>query len=158
MMAAGTAHDRAREHSTVTRSDQAELRRDGRRTRHPIKKLVAVSKRTAAGRARTGDFEIFSLALSQTELPRRGGSERWEGEKGLREGMRTPRHRRVPGIAGRLSIHIDNSRGSAGPRHGLVLLGLEPSPGLVDRLPRVRLQGLHRLPPRLGILRGPDVV
>ena len=24
----------------------------------------------AAGRARTGDFEIFSLALSQTELPR----------------------------------------------------------------------------------------
>src|SRR2546428_5696475 len=25
----------------------------------------------AAGRARTGDFEIFSLALSQTELPRR---------------------------------------------------------------------------------------
>ena len=25
---------------------------------------------TAAGRARTGDFEIFSLALSQTELPR----------------------------------------------------------------------------------------
>ena len=25
---------------------------------------------SAAGRARTGDFEIFSLALSQTELPR----------------------------------------------------------------------------------------
>src|SRR2546428_7764110 len=80
MMAAGTAHDRAREHSTVTRSDQAELRRDGRRTRHPIKKLVAVSKRTAAGRARTGDFEIFSLALSQTELPRREASECRTGE------------------------------------------------------------------------------
>src|SRR5256886_17644435 len=31
MMAAGTAHRRAREHSTVTRSDQAELRRDARR-------------------------------------------------------------------------------------------------------------------------------
>src|SRR2546422_774682 len=31
---------------------------------------------TAAGRARTGDFEIFSLALSQTELPRREASER----------------------------------------------------------------------------------
>src|SRR6266704_5924008 len=30
MMAAGTAHDGAREHSTVTRSDQAELRRDNR--------------------------------------------------------------------------------------------------------------------------------
>src|SRR5207245_6494507 len=30
MMAAGTAHDGAREHSTVTRSDQAELRRDKR--------------------------------------------------------------------------------------------------------------------------------
>ena len=73
-MAAGTAHDGAREHSTVTRSDQAELRRDGRRTLHPIKKVVAASERTAAGRARTGDFEIFSLALSQTELPRREAS------------------------------------------------------------------------------------
>src|SRR5436309_486046 len=31
---------------------------------------------TAARRARTGDFEIFSLALSQTELPRREASER----------------------------------------------------------------------------------
>jgi len=31
-MAAGTAHMRMREHSTVTRSDQAELRRDARRT------------------------------------------------------------------------------------------------------------------------------
>ena len=30
MMAAGTAHDSVREHSTVTRSDQAELRRDAR--------------------------------------------------------------------------------------------------------------------------------
>src|SRR2546428_14010269 len=80
MMAAGTAHDRAREHSTVTRSDQAELRRDGRRTRHPIKKLVAVSKRTAAGRARTGDFEKFSLDISQTELPRREASDRRTGE------------------------------------------------------------------------------
>src|SRR5436309_13629639 len=29
----------------------------------------------AAGRARTGDFEIFSLALSQTELPRRKTSD-----------------------------------------------------------------------------------
>src|SRR5437867_1076457 len=35
---------------------------------------------TAAGRARTGDFEIFSLALSQTELPRREASERPAGE------------------------------------------------------------------------------
>src|SRR6266849_8903380 len=80
MMAAGTAHDRAREHSTVPRSDQAELRRDARRTLHPIKKVVAASRRTAAGRARTGDFEIFSLAPSQTALPRREASERRTGE------------------------------------------------------------------------------
>jgi hypothetical protein len=33
MMAAGTAHEGAREHSTVTRSDQAELRRDALRNR-----------------------------------------------------------------------------------------------------------------------------
>ena len=35
----------------------------------------------AAGRDRTGDFEIFSLALSQTELPRREGAERPAGQK-----------------------------------------------------------------------------
>src|SRR3989441_5552042 len=39
MMAAGTAHDGAREHSTVTRSDQAELRRDNRPNGPPIKIL-----------------------------------------------------------------------------------------------------------------------
>src|SRR3972149_5553837 len=39
MMPAGTAHTGAREHSTVTRSDQAELRRDARRTALPIKRL-----------------------------------------------------------------------------------------------------------------------
>src|SRR3989441_4484748 len=95
MMAAGTAHDRAREHSTVTRSNQAELRRDGRRTRHPIKKLVAVSKRTAAGRARTGDFEIFSLALSQTELPRREASERRAGEIVFGHAIRLDSNRQI---------------------------------------------------------------
>jgi hypothetical protein len=35
----------------------------------------------AAGRARTGDFEIFSLALSQTELPRLGRPMRARGKK-----------------------------------------------------------------------------
>src|SRR5438874_7528256 len=41
MMAAGTAHMRMREHSTVTRSDQAELRRDARRTGPAVKSLRA---------------------------------------------------------------------------------------------------------------------
>src|SRR5712691_9177861 len=95
MMAAGTAHDRAREHSTVTRSDQAELRRDARRTLHPIKKVVAGSRRTAAGRARTGDFEIFSLALSQTELPRREASERRAGEIVFGHAMRLDSNRQI---------------------------------------------------------------
>src|SRR6266704_853546 len=35
----------------------------------------------AAGRARTGDFEIFSLALSQTELPRLARTMKPEGKK-----------------------------------------------------------------------------
>jgi hypothetical protein len=43
MMAAGTAHEGAREHSTVTRSDQAELRRDEVRNRGPLKRIPVVS-------------------------------------------------------------------------------------------------------------------
>jgi hypothetical protein len=35
----------------------------------------------AAGRARTGDFEIFSLALSQTELPRLAADHEGTGQK-----------------------------------------------------------------------------
>src|SRR5438034_2077612 len=86
MMAAGTAH-RAREHSTVTRSDQAELRRDGRRngSGHKIlsngARTSGLRENHAAGRARTGDFEIFSLALSQTELPRLARTMKREGKK-----------------------------------------------------------------------------
>ena len=59
MMPAGTAHTGAREHSTVTRSDQAELRRDTRRTVLPIKRLP-------------GFETIYGRAVSRSvALPRR---------------------------------------------------------------------------------------